>query len=63
MRDKKGGESVPVVVLKDSATKGISAHAVTQKGNIDWVAEKLCEDIEQFGHLGKITLRVTKKMR
>ena len=46
MRDERGGNSVPVVVIKDSDTKAIGAHVVTQKGNIDWVADIRCEDIE-----------------
>ena len=57
MRDERGGNSIPVVVMKDSDTKAFGAHVVTQNGNIDWVAEKLCEDIENFGHSGKVVLK------
>ena len=57
MRDQPGGESIPVVVMKDSDSKAIGAHVVSQKGNIEWVAEKLCEDIEEFGHCGKIIVK------
>ena len=57
MRDQPGGESIPVVVMKDSDSKAIGAHVVSQKGNIEWVAEKMCEDIEEFGHCGKIIVK------
>ena len=57
MRGHRGAESVPVVVIKDSETKGIKAHAVTQKGCIDWVAERLVDDIDSFGHSGKVILK------
>ena len=57
MRDCKGAESTPVVVIKDSDTKAFGAHACLAKGNIDWVAERLCEDVENFGHVGKIVLK------
>ena len=54
MREDRGGESVPVIVIKDDDTKAYGAHVVTVKGSVDWVAEKVCEDVQSFGHFGKI---------
>ena len=61
MRDHEGAESVPVVVIKDSDTKAFGAHACLVKGNVDWVAERLCEDGGNFGCIwGKLFSSVTK---
>ena len=57
MRDDVGSESVPVVVIKDDDTKAYGAHVVTVKGAVDWVAAKLVEDIEKFGHVGKVGMK------
>ena len=38
MRDEKGSESVPVIVLRDDDTRAYAAHVVTVKGSVDWVA-------------------------
>ena len=57
MRDCKGAESVPVIVIKDSDSKAFGAHACLAKGNVDWVAERLCEDVDLLGHVGKIVLK------
>ena len=61
MRDDKAGESVPVIVVKDDETKAVGGHVVTIKGSVDWVAEKICEDIERFGHVGKIILKTDQE--
>ena len=50
MRDGPGQESVPVVVMKDSSTKTFSAHVCQQKGNVEWVAERICQDLDNIGH-------------
>ena len=57
MRDAPGSESTPVVVLRDNDTKAIGAHAVTVKGYVEWVADKICEDIDRFGNAGKILIK------
>ena len=57
MRDEKGSESVPVVIMKDDESKAVAAHAVTVKGGVDWVAQRLAEDVEAFGHNGKIVIK------
>ena len=48
MREDRGGDSVPVIVIKDDDTKAYGAHVVTVKGSVDWVAEKVCEDVQNF---------------
>ena len=57
MRDERGGESTPVVVMKDEDTKGFGAHVVTVKGGVEWVATRLVEDIKAFGHCDKVILK------
>ena len=57
MRDGPGTEATPVIVLRDDDTKAYGAHVVTVKGSVDWVAEKIHDDIEKMGHFGKITLK------
>ena len=57
MRDQKGSESVPVVIVKDDDTKAVGAHVVAVKGAVDWVAERVCEDIKNFGHCGTVSLK------
>ena len=61
MRDDRGCEATPVIVVKDDESKGIGAHVVTMKGNVDWVAEKLVEDVEKFGHFGRIALKTDQE--
>ena len=42
-----------VLVSEDLATGGIRAHTVSAKGNGDpWIAEKIMDDIEEFGYGG-----------
>ena len=61
MRDDVGSESVPVIVIKDDDTKAFGAHVVTVKGAVEWVAAKIHEDIEKFGHLGKIGIKTDQE--
>ena len=46
-----------MVVIKDSDTKAFGAHACLVKGNVEWVADRLCEDMDNFGHSGKIIIK------
>ena len=57
LRDEKGGESTPVLVAKDDTTKAFAAHVVFQKGNIDWVADRIIDDIDKFGHSSKVCIK------
>ena len=57
MRDAPGHESVPMVVMKDSDSKSFASHVCTQKGNVEWVADRLCEDLDSFGHAGTVTIK------
>ena len=57
MRDSRGEESRTIAVLKDAETKAIAAHVVPQKGNVEWVAERLAKDVDDFGHSKKIILK------
>jgi len=57
LRDEEGGESTPVLVAKDDVTKACAAHIVFQKGNIDWVADRIVEDIDQFGHSTNVCIK------
>ena len=50
MRDGPSQDSVPVVVMKDASTKTFAAHVCQQKGNVEWVAERICEDLDNIGH-------------
>jgi len=61
MRDQPGAESVPVICLKDDDTKAFGAHVVTVKGSVDWVAEKIVEDIEIMGHIGKVAIKTDQE--
>ena len=57
MRDGRGEESRTIAVLKDEETKALAAHVVPQKGNVEWVAERLAKDVDDFGHSKKIILK------
>jgi hypothetical protein len=57
LRDEKGGESTPVLVAKDDASKSVSAHLVFKKGNVDWVADRVVEDIDKFGHSNNVCIK------
>ena len=57
MRDEKGADSVPVIVIKDEETKGFGAHVVTVKGGVEWVATRVIEDIKAFGHNDEVILK------
>ena len=46
MRDERGGDSCPFIMVKDDVSKGFVAHVVTIKGSVDWVAAKICEDVK-----------------
>ena len=61
MRDEKGAESIPVVVIKDDDCNAFGAHAVTVRGGVDWVAERLAEDVKSFGHCGKVMVKVDQE--
>ena len=61
MRDQRGAESMPVIVIRDDDTKAFGAHVVTVKGNVEWVAEKVAEDIEKMGHVGKISMKTDQE--
>ena len=45
MRDKAGGELIPVVSIKDDETKQVKAHVVIRKGSVEWVADEVIKDI------------------
>ena len=48
-------ESAKILVLKDCATRMVSAHVVPLKGAvIDWVIQQCAE---RLGHYGQITLK------
>jgi len=52
LRDEQHvGDSIPVLVAKDDVTKAVSAHLVFEKGNLDWVAARVVEDIDRFWSL------------
>ena len=57
LRDQPGGDSTPVLVAKDDETKSFAAHVVFQKGNLDWVADRVVEDIDRFGHSAKVCIK------
>ena len=57
LRDEQGGESTPVLVAKDDSTKAVTAHIVFQKGNLDWVSDRLVEDIDKFGHSANVCIK------
>ena len=57
MRDKRGGDLIPVAAMKDETNKVFKAHIVPMKGNVDMVAEKLALDIEDMGHKDEVTVK------
>ena len=58
MRDQPGMESAKILVLKDRATRRVSAHVVPFNGAvIDWVIQQCARDLERLGHYGQITLK------
>ena len=62
LRDEKGGESTPVLVAKDDSTKAFSAHIAFQKGNVEWVADRVVEDIDKFGHSANVCLKSDQEL-
>ena len=61
MRDVQGGDSMPVLVAKDDETKAFAAHVVFQKGNVEWVADRVVEDLEKFGHSAKVCVKTDQE--
>ena len=57
LRDEQGEESTPVLVAKDDITKSVAAHIVFQKGNLDWVADRVVNDMETFGHCANVYIK------
>ena len=58
MRDQPGMESAKILVLKDRATRMVSAHVVPLIGGVlDWVIHKCARDLERLGHNGQVTLK------
>ena len=57
MRDSEGSPSVPIVVIKEEVTKVFGAHVCTQKGNVEWVADRLVEDIDLSGNQGAACIK------
>ena len=50
MRDGRGEESRTVIEMKDSESKAFAAHAVPRKGDFQWAAKKMVEDLADMGH-------------
>ena len=50
MRDVRGEGFQTIAVMRDDDTKAFSAHPVPQKGNVQWMAERLAQDIADMGH-------------
>ena len=50
MRDRRGSELVAVATLKDDLTKTYKAHVVSNKGNVDGVADQIVKDLEMIGY-------------
>ena len=58
LRDKPGGESVPVLVGRERKTRMVLAHVVPFKGSgVDWLVAQLLRDLRKFGLHGKVILK------
>ena len=58
LRNRQGGESVPVLVGKDVEKKLFMAHVVPCKGtDFEWVAKQVCKDLRKLGIHGDVKLR------
>ena len=58
MRDHPGGESVPVMVVREKRTKMMIAHVVPFKGGgVDWLVGQLLRDLGKMGAHGKVILK------
>ena len=58
LRDHPGGESVPVMVVREKRSKMMLAHAVPFKGGgVDWLVGQLLRDLRKMGVYGKVILK------
>ena len=58
LRDKPGGESIPVLVGRERKTRMLLAHVVPFKGGgVDWLVGQLMRDLRKFGVHGKVILK------
>ena len=58
LRDEAGGESQPVLGLRDRRTGLYGAHTVPFKGaGSDWIARQIGRDVGKCGYHGRVVLR------
>lgn len=58
LRDKPGGDSIPVLVGRERKSKMILAHAVPFKGGgVDWLVGQLQRDLRKLGLHDKVILK------
>ena len=58
LRDKPGGESVPVLVGRERHSRMTLAHVVPHKGSsVDWLIPQLQRDVRKFGIHGKFIIK------
>ena len=57
-RNEEGGESVPVVVLRDRDTKAVAAHETPYKGgDHEWTVSQCARDLRKWGIRNTVILK------